>query len=188
MTDTGDVIYFLAIDPSISCTGISVLSMTDDNKFILHYKTSLITKSNRETDRTKFKKKYALYDMFSFCLDHISSNLNIKLSFAIFEDYSYGSIGHLAHLGELNGMYKMELSKRKIEFDVIAPSSVKKIVGGSGKSSKEEVAAKLPTFVINYHNFTFNNNDETDSVAVGIAYATSMMENINESKQNTEKN
>lgn len=187
MENKKDIIYFLAIDPSISSTGISVLSMNDDNKFLLHYKTSLIPKTNKETDRTRFKKKYALYDMFSFCLDHIQHNLRIDLSFAIFEDYSYGSIGHLAHLGELNGIYKLELAKRKIEFDVIAPSSIKKIVTGSGKATKDEVAKKLPQFVLNYDHFKFNNNDETDSVAVGVAYAILMTDIINEPKQDTKK-
>jgi len=185
MTEQLNPVYFLSIDPSISSTGLSVLSMHDNNLFVLHYKTSLTTKSNKEFDKTRFKKKFALNSMFIFALDYIEKELNIKPAFAVFEDYSYGSVGHLAHLGELNGMYKCELSKRKIEFDVIAPSSVKKRITGSGKATKEEVAAALSSFVTNYGNFVFNNNDETDSVAVGVAYALNMIEVINESSKDT---
>lgn len=190
MKNQDKTIYYLAIDPSISSTGISVLSSQDD-KYILHYKTSLVTKSNKTFDKTKFIKKADLGKMFDFCLENIQNNLGFKISFAVFEDYSYGSVGHLAHLGELNGIYKYILSNNNIQFDVIAPSSVKKIVTGSGKSKKPEVAAHLPSFVANYQSFNFNNYDETDSVAVGVAYGEyikkALGEDNNESRKNTKK-
>lgn len=184
-------VYYLSIDPSISSTGISVLSCQKD-KYVLHYKTSLITKSNKTPDKTRFIKKSSLGDMFDFCLNHIQKDLGYKISFAIFEDYSYGSVGHLAHLGELNGIYKYILYKNKIEFDVIPPSSVKKIITGSGKATKEEVAKSLPLFLSNHAAFSFNNNDETDSVAVGIAYGENISKILrdvnNESPKDTNKN
>ena len=51
-------------------------------------------------------------------------------------------MGHLAHLGELNGIYKYILAKHKIEFDVIAPSSIKKIITGSGRAFKGRCCRK----------------------------------------------
>lgn len=179
--------YFLSIDPSVSNTGLSIMSMTDDNKFILHHKTSISAKRSVVNDRTKFQKKYVLFELFVFYIQHVINVLKLDISFAVFEDYSYGSIGHLAHLGELNGMYKYELTRLGIPFDVIPPSSVKKIVGGSGRADKILVASKLKDFVINIDNFTFNNNDETDSVAVGIAYCLNMVNLINEPNKNTKK-
>ena len=182
-----NTVCFLAIDPSIASTGLSVLSMTEDNKFILHYKTSISLKRTNVVDKTKFKKKYDMFGLFYFALSHIINELGHKIHFAVFEDYSYGSIGHLAHLGELNGMYKFELTRLGIEFDVIAPASVKKVVGGSGRADKKMVASKLKDFVLNLDSFTFNNNDETDSVAVGIAYCLNMMKAINEPSEDTEE-
>lgn len=189
--DANATIYYLSIDPSISCTGVSVLSVSKD-KYILHYKTSLIPDTPRKHDKTKFIKKNALGEIFDFCINYIQNDLDLKISFAVFEDYSYGSVGHLAHLGELNGIYKYILAKHKIEFDVIAPSSIKKIITGSGRAFKADVAEKLKDFVLNYHEFSFNNYDETDSVAVGVAYGEYIKNNMekdnNEPSKNTKKN
>lgn len=55
-------------------------------------------------------------------------------------------------------------------FDVveIAPLTVKKLIGGHGKASKEEVEAGLVKFL--KKPMEFANNDESDAVGVGIAY------------------
>lgn len=50
----------------------------------------------------------------------------------------------------------------------IAPTSVKKAVTGNGKASKEEVAEAVEAYVGKQDYAT---NDESDAVAVGLAYA-----------------
>lgn len=52
-------------------------------------------------------------------------------------------------------------------FDEIAPLSVKKLVAGSGKAGKEEVAEALSKYVGEH---AYACDDESDAVAVGIAW------------------
>lgn len=174
---------FLAIDPSITCTALALIRYAGKKdgayKFNLLDKFSL--KVNKR-DMDRFKKKLAMNDLFKFVIEQYKDNI----SFAVFENYSYGSNGHLADLGELNGLYKLCLDQNGIPFDVVPPSSVKKAVAGSGKASKEEVAAALGNWILNIKDHTFNNTDESDAVAIGIAYAVSMlaiMEKQNEHKE-----
>ena len=53
------------------------------------------------------------------------------------------------------------------EFVEIAPTTVKKLLAGSGKATKEEVAAALETYVGKYD---YEVDDESDALAVGIGY------------------
>jgi len=162
-------IIFCAIDPSITCTGLSTLRRCDDGKFDLIDKTSISTKTTRFA--TRWDKKLAMHFMFCKWLKPRIDDI----SFCVFENYSYGSPGQLADLGELNGLYRKYLSDNGKPVDVIAPASVKKIVGGHGRASKSEVASGVLTFLNDSELIKFSNRDESDSVAVGVAYAISMM-------------
>lgn len=53
------------------------------------------------------------------------------------------------------------------EFHEIAPRSIKKIITGTGNATKQEVANKLNEYV---GNLEYKYDDESDAVAVGIAY------------------
>ena len=55
----------------------------------------------------------------------------------------------------------------KTEFVEIAPTTVKKLLAGSGKATKEEVATALETYVGNHK---YEVDDESDALAVGIAW------------------
>jgi crossover junction endodeoxyribonuclease RuvC len=170
-------IIFAAVDPSISCTAISLIKSREDGKFELIDKVTLSTKKTKYLSR--WKKKTDMYELWKFYLD---SRID-TISFFVFENYSYGSVGHLADLGELNGMFKKYISDNNKSFDVIAPSSVKKLVTGDGRASKETVRDVVMTKFINRNKIKFNNLDESDSAAIGVAYAIKMMEEVkNESK------
>lgn len=52
-------------------------------------------------------------------------------------------------------------------FDELPPPTVKKLVTGSGKASKEEVAAALSQYVGQQ---IYRSDDESDAVAAGIAW------------------
>ena len=52
-------------------------------------------------------------------------------------------------------------------FEEIAPASVKKLVTGSGKATKDEVMAALERH-IGQHEYSCD--DESDAVAVGVAW------------------
>ena len=55
----------------------------------------------------------------------------------------------------------------KTEFVEIAPTTVKKLLTGSGKASKEEVAASLRQYVGKQ---AYAVDDESDAVAVGVVW------------------
>ena len=161
-------VKFLSIDASITCTGLAILELTENKKFKLIDKTSIKIKT---IYNDRFKKKLDMAELFKYWVDLKSKDI----SFAVFENYSYGSSGHLADLGELNGLFKNILYSHNIPVDVISPASVKKLVTGSGKATKEEVQSSLANHIINLDSFTFNNLDESDAVGVGIAYALNML-------------
>lgn len=163
-----------AIDPSIQSTGIAILEwFVDKDEIRLVDKTTLINKG-KFTDR--WKKKEALLDMFSYYMgDHIED-----MNFCVIENYSYHSVGYLADAGELVGLLKHYIYNHNVPFDMIAPMTVKKQVGGSGKSQKEEVALGLTKFISNLKDFDFANTDESDAAAIGVAYILGLK---NESRQ-----
>jgi crossover junction endodeoxyribonuclease RuvC len=166
-------IWFASIDPSISCTAVSIIKYHDDiKKFELVDKVTMNLAKIRHSSR--WLRKVDMYKLFEYYFkDRIES-----ISFFVFENYSYGSVGHLADLGELNGMFKKYITDNNKNFDVIAPSSVKKIITGDGRATKEMVRDKVRDFIIDGDKIKFNNLDESDSLAIGVAYAIKMMEVI----------
>lgn len=169
-----DNVKFLALDVSLSSTGLAILSMAENNKFILHAKNSIQVKQKKGA--TRFDRKYDIYQVFEYYVEQYAK----ELKFAVFENYAYGATGQLIDLAELSALYKLVLAKNNIPFDVIPPKSSKLIITGYGDASKEEVADALPRFIINYADFSFNTLDETDAIANGIAFALKMMEDVDE--------
>lgn len=170
-------VKFCAIDPSISCTGVAILEYVGGNDFILIDKASLF--ANKTKYREKWQKKLDMLALFEFYMKDKMEDI----SFFVFENYSYGSVGQLADLGELGGLLKKHISDFDKSFDVMAPSSVKKIVTGNGRASKDLVQESLVKFIRDFEHYNWNNFDESDAVAVGVAYALKMQESVGESKK-----
>ena len=158
---------YCALDPSISCTGISILECLSKDSYKVHDVGSISIK-NISAHR-KFERKAVMLELLEAWLEPWAS----RIGFVVFENYSYGSPGRLADLGELGGLYKSYFYGRDIPIDVIPPASVKKIVGGGGRASKEEVRNGVAKFLSSPAEF--NNYDESDAVAVGIAYGINML-------------
>lgn len=57
--------------------------------------------------------------------------------------------------------------KCRAVYEEIAPSAIKKLLTGSGKASKEDVAAASHRFIGEQ---VYQTDDESDAVAVGIAW------------------
>lgn len=159
------MIKYVGIDPSITCTGLSVVSMNKDNLFTLIDKKIIVPgKKSRG-----FDKKLDSLSAFKWATENLSSFKDVK--FFVFENYSYGSPGHLADLGEMTGMFKHHISNNlKLPFDVIAPASVKKIITGSGKATKQEVRDSLSKYISNISDISWNTFDESDATAIAVAY------------------
>ena len=105
------------------------------------------------------------------------------IAWSIFENYSYASTGQLADLGEMGGLFKYYLYTSlpyRVSVETIAPMQVKKIIGGSGKAGKDLVRQGIAKYINDYDKIEWNSFDESDSVAVGIAYFLLMESLINE--------
>lgn len=165
-------VQFLALDVSLSCTGLAILSMTDENKFILYSKNSIVVPQKK--NKTRFERKYDIYNLFKYYLEQYKDTIK----FAVFENYAFAAKGQLLDLAEVSSLYKLALIDIGIPFDVLPPKSSKLIVAGSGNASKQDVARALPNFILNYNDFEFNSLDETDAIANGIAYAIKMMREV----------
>ena len=176
-------VLFAAVDPSITLTALVIMRCNDDGYEVID-KVSLSTRHGKYKDR--FRKKVDMSDLFQIFMDKHIDNI----AFCVFENYSYGSPGHLADLGEMNGLLKKYLFDHNIPIDVVAPKSVKKVVSGSGNASKELVAKSLHKWITNYDDIKWNNLDETDAAAVGISYSEIMKEAMkeNESEKNRKSN
>ena len=163
-------IQYCSIDPAINNVGIAIIQIEGD-KFNIISKATL--RSNPKSG--KWQKKLDMLELFKYFLRDKIDNV----SFFVFENYSYGSPGQLADLGEMIGMFKKHISDAGKSFDTIAPNTVKLRVAGHGHASKEKVQEGLHHYLVD-PNVTWNSLDESDAVAIGIAYAKVMQEKISE--------
>lgn len=63
---------------------------------------------------------------------------------AVIEGYAYAARGALmAQIGEVTGVYKVELAALDIPFLVVGPKQVKKFATGDGNADKPKVAASV---------------------------------------------
>ena len=185
MAEVSRKLAFIAIDPSINGTGIAFLSYTGDFKtkhtFKLLSKYTLTLGRKKQVYLDKFLKKVDVLSLFKFAVEESETNFGSEYDFkwAVLENYSYASVGHLADLGEMAGLFKYFLytyKSEKINCHVIAPSSVKKKLTGSGKGDKSAVQEALSKYVEDYDSIVWNSFDESDACAVGIAHFLTMLE------------
>jgi crossover junction endodeoxyribonuclease RuvC len=113
----------LGLDPSLSSTGIIVL----DSKGNIVYEASLKTKQLRGMKRLKFIKDEILL---------VTKKFNITQVFI--ESYAFGVVQSRSkfNLGELGGVIRLTLYENNIEYEDIAPPTLKKYVTGYGNADK----------------------------------------------------
>lgn len=179
---------YAGIDPSITCTGVCAVEMIDEDNL----KFEFVDKKTLAVGKLKvrgFEKRAGIADAFEYMFENFPEYK--ECAFFIFESYSYGSQGHLAELGELNGMIKRFLQVNDKPFDTISPMEVKKLVGGHGRATKVEVRDGLRKFLVNFDSINWENFDESDAAAVAVAYGIKMApkpteeEKQNESEENS---
>lgn len=176
------MVSFVAIDPSITSTGITALEVTESGKIkVIDIKTIRPkqkfkkVKEHETTNDLRLIKKIEAYEIFVWITENLSAYKDA--AFFVFENYSYAGTGHLADLGEMNGMFKMHIRRvLNKPIDVVAPTSVKKAITGQGgpTTTKKMVQESLAKFIENYDEIKWNNFDESDAVAVGVTYALQM--------------
>ena len=62
-----------------------------------------------------------------------------EVNFVGMESYSFGSKGRTFHIAENTGLLKHKMWQKHIEFDVYAPTTIKKFATGSGRAKKPEM-------------------------------------------------
>lgn len=157
---TNNVEKIIAFDLSLSNTGYAVGEVTDG-------KISIIEVGSISTKR--FTRR-----PLGFRLNHIAQN--VKKIFTEHPDagavvkersFSNGRITATQRIFMVNGVWELVAYLNGVdEYTDIAPNSVKKTVTGNGRASKQVVAKKVAELT----DVETNNNDESDAVAVLIAY------------------
>ena len=157
----------LAMDLSLNCPSFAVLETVGDKVKILEV-THVYNKNNKKTTGQKLKEiAEALY---SIILNH---KLNDGDTYVVrekgFSRFALTTQQLFRVVGVSDLMIYALLETGKIE--EITPTSVKKLVTGDGKSSKEDVESGVRNHLIpEQKDFVFKTDDESDAVAVGISY------------------
>lgn len=162
---TGDF-NVVAVDPSLKRPGFALLHYNSGTRTV-----ELIKKSNVDNSQSKQKSHGSLLiDLYSEFVKYIPIAVahTVAENYAFVRERGYSNFA-TQHLAKVCGVLDLTvaLSSRTQWFYELPPASVKLMIGGSGKSTKEEVAANLPLYVGEQQ---YACDDESDAVAVGVAW------------------
>jgi crossover junction endodeoxyribonuclease RuvC len=160
---------FCGIDTSLSASGFCKIEQ-DTVEFC--------------TIKTKLEGFSNDLDRFKYISDSIISKIPKDTNMIVIEDVfipvSKAHMGAAIKLAMLAGYVRMMLYKTKIPFSIVAPTSIKKYLTGSGNAPKDQMAVHL------FKNFNIitKNNNECDAVAMAfLAKDLYAMNNKNKDKQ-----
>lgn len=130
------------IDYSLTSPSICVHSLDDEwnlNNSEIHYmmkseKNCITTKRFKGSVCPKYESDSERYDNLSKWIMHIVLDNNVDCCYI--EGYSYNSVGRVFQIAENTGILKHSLWKHSIDFNVIAPTTIKKFATGKGNSNK----------------------------------------------------
>lgn len=79
-------------------------------------------------------------ERFDLLSDSVLINIQkYKISKVYLEGYAYGGSGKVFEIAENCGLLKHKLRKHRIDFEVFAPSAVKKTATGKGNANKQDL-------------------------------------------------
>jgi len=144
--------YIYGLDLSLSCTGIAIF---EENGNLV--KTLSVPTSPKDGEHGKRLKIIA--DKLLELKKQYPPNLIVLES------------GFSRHAASTQAIFKTHGISEYIFYDVkiikFAPSTIKKIITGNGRSDKQQVQ----DFVLKkFPNIIFENMDQSDSVAIGLSY------------------
>lgn len=126
--------FFLGIDQSARSTGVAVVSEDQKMKW-----TGTVTPGKLlGAPRLAFIRDRLVSVITTY--RGYNGDKDADVAFAALEGYSMGSTGKWFDLGEVGGIVRLVLHDLKVPFAVVAPTSLKKFVTGSGDSDKEAMA------------------------------------------------
>jgi Holliday junction resolvasome RuvABC endonuclease subunit len=153
--DQNDDFFVLALDLSLSCSGVCIFDKNGSPIEVF----SIPTNSKHETGQRLKTIADALFDVKN------RYNFGVIVFEKGFSRFPVSTQMIFRVTGVANYVF---YDKEQVYF---APSTIKKIVSGNGKSDKLKVRSivekKYPTLVL-------KNEDESDAVSIGMAYFVSM--------------
>lgn len=173
--------HILAIDASLSCTGLAILKIVDTTNFQFELVALNSIKVPQKKTDSKFQRKIDIRDVFHYFVQQYVH----LIDFAVFENYAFAGNGHLCDIAEVTGLMKLVLHTADIPFAAIAPKSVKKVITGNGNASKTNVKEDLRNYLVNYDSIKPRSLDESDAIAIGVSYAINLLKSLdNEPNEN----
>jgi Holliday junction resolvasome RuvABC endonuclease subunit len=141
--------HFVGIDPSLSSTGLAVLTFHDGK--IDQYTTTLKTPTNlRETARLCWIR--------GAFVQTLEANTYGLMSGVCYEKASLGSVGRQIDLAELRGVLQVACVSFAMNPIGIEPARLKKFGAGQGGASKDKMIQRAKT-----SGWAVANDDEADA-------------------------
>lgn len=161
-------IVILAVDSSKRNTGVAIVTHYKDenDQDIFEILAKVHIKVKPAPNEKVFQCELQSYNMMSlFVKDYIE-----YIDYAVLEGFAFGGQG-LTKLASTAAVYQLLFAMNNIPIIHIAPNRVKKIVGGTGKATKQEVRSGLSNFLKDYDKITWPSYDVSDAAAIGVASA-----------------
>jgi crossover junction endodeoxyribonuclease RuvC len=149
--------YFLGLDLSLTSPGFALISLTDGNPKLLS--TYSLKTSSKEFDGDRLRK--ILNELKWYIDNHEETE---GLLDGIMKEKGFTRFAtETQKLYKVHGVVELLLAGREVE--EIAPTSVKKMITGNGKATKQEVQDKVCE-MLGVKKSVFKNDDESDAAAV----------------------
>jgi crossover junction endodeoxyribonuclease RuvC len=149
----------LAMDLSLSSPAFSVIEKKKTELNVLH-----ISHIKTNPRKTHGYRLFQIYNHMKEILDEYGDVIEKVVSEKGFSRHQRTT----QILFMVHGISKLLAHQYGFEVIELAPTTVKKQVAQNGKASKDQVADAVQGFISHY--VLFKNDDESDSVAVGVAY------------------
>lgn len=157
----------LALDLSLRCTGYAILETNNEDSGEPQIKivtSGIVETTPQETTGERLRKIQGLLE----CL--LSTyKIDVVVREKGFTRHNIAT----QQIFKVVGVTEYTCSKYGFIVEEIAPTTIKKYIGGSGRASKEEVEAGLHKIV---GERKYKSNDESDAVGVGITYYLKQLE------------
>ena len=152
----------LAIDTSLSCTGIAVLTVKSGKVYATRFGHCKTHSGDPTARRAQYLESWL--DVFLFPERAKGFDTIVREAYA-------GKFGHHTIFSAWSATDRALLSYGwEVDAKPISAMSVKARIGGGGKADKDEVAAGCLSILANADEVEFVNDGESDAVAVGLTY------------------
>lgn len=156
------MITVLGIDGSVSCTGLSLFNY-DVNSLTYNYLGSDHIKNPKKTSDKYFENTSRIFNKF---ISH--SFLQQPIDVVVIENYAFNGAA-VTQLAELNGLIKNYCVSKEWEMKLVAPNTVKRLIGKHGHADKKVVQHNLNDYSF-FSNKIWKSTDESDACAISLAY------------------